>query len=112
MLKMRIKLWGLDAQFKQNTDQLPLYVLCTQNDKFNTIPGFIFLLSSNTVKLVTLALKKIKNYLENLGVAFKAFIMIDKCEIERQAAANIGVRTLLCEFHAIKLIMKAWKKIY
>lgn len=101
---------GLDAQYKQNTKYYPLYILCSQNSNFNTIPGFIFMASANTVFLISKALEEIKLYLIQRGIIFNSTIMIDKCKIEKEAADQNKIPTILCEFHIIKLIKPIWNK--
>ena len=101
---------GLDAQYKQNSEYFPLYILCSQNEHFNTVPGYVFMATSNSTKLVSTALLIIKTHLQDIGVIFNAYLMIDKCEIEQQAAEQNKIQIILCEFHTIKLIKTMWNK--
>lgn len=101
---------GLDAQYKQNTEYYPLYIMCCQNSNYNTVPGFIFMASSNTVSLISIALSEIKAYLLRFGIEFRSTLMIDKCKIEKEVADENNIPTILCEFHVIKLIKSVWRK--
>src|SRR3990167_1072814 len=54
-IRKKDKQVGLDAQFKNNKERFPLYLLCAQDESYHTIPGFCFMMSRNTAQLLTRA---------------------------------------------------------
>src|SRR3990167_10122983 len=100
---------GLDAQFKNNKERFPLYLLCSQDSAYTTVPGYIIMLSKNNSQLLSKAIKQIKLHLLELKVDWKAHVMIDKCKIERKSLVENDLHFLLCEFHFLKEIEKFFR---
>src|SRR3990167_127884 len=99
---------GLDAQYKNNKERYPLWILCAQ-ENYHTIPGFIIMSSSSSAKYLTIAICQIKNYLNSIGSDWSASAMIDKDKSERKALVENGIKFYLCDFHVIKEIEKYFK---
>src|SRR3990167_8856818 len=100
---------GLAAQYKNNSERFPLWILCTQNEGYRTIPGFVIMSNIGTATILTRAILVITNYLKEQGFSYSAITMIDKDEVERQALVNNGIQVYLCEFHLMKLLKNNFK---
>ena len=108
------KVAALDAQYVNNCLRRPLYIFCTQDPLFfRTIPGFIILLAKNDADHLTKALQIIKSFLQEMmvPVEFPPVVMIDQCAVERAAITAIGARSILCNFHVQRTIIKRIKNL-
>lgn len=94
---------GLDAQFRNNDQRFPVFVVTAQNSFFETVPGFVFFCEHADAEHIVKGLEVIKDYLLDLRLEWKATVMIDKDAAERKAILTAGLRFLLCEFHVEKL---------
>ena len=56
---------GLDAQFKNNVNRLPLWILCAQNSAMNTVPGYVIMGERNSAVLLSCAIRSIQAHLLN-----------------------------------------------
>ena len=101
---------GLDAQFKNNLNHLPLWIICAQNDSYNTVPGFIIMAEKNNKNILKKAISEVIKYLKENDICWKATVMIDKDNVERYALDQNGLKIILCEFHLIKTISEKFKK--
>lgn len=100
---------GLDAQYKNNLERFPLWILCTQSEGYRTVPGFVMMSNSGTAAVLSKAIARIKQYLQDNGYHYRAITMIDKDEVERISLTQNGLRFYLCEFHLMKLLKKNFK---
>ena len=100
---------GLDAQFKNNKERIPLFILCAQTKEFVTVPGFIIITES--VGQLGEALAILKNWLSVKGIVWKCWVMIDKDSSERAALFSNSLKFLLCEFHIMKALEPRIAKI-
>lgn len=97
--------WGMDSQYVNNAERLPLTVICCQNSSNQTIPGFVAISLRSDEESYTIILQKVKDHLKNHDIDFKrGHIMIDKDIAERNAVVNCGMRFLLCQFHIMRSI--------
>ena len=58
---------------------------------------------------LTIGFAGINDYLQKIGLSWKAIVMIDKDATERKTLINLGLSCILCEFHVMK-IFRPWIK--
>ena len=100
---------GFDAQWKNNKERLPLWILTCQTRTFETIPGLVIVTQDAKKKTLTAALRQCKSILD---VAWTAPVMMDKDRAQWQAAKDAGLDCILCEFHVMKAIEPVFKLIH
>ena len=102
---------GMDAQYKNNKERMPFWVICSQTKDFTTVPGFVIVGETSKASVLTPALQVVKEFLEANGTPWKATVMIDKDKTERKALLSNDLRFILCEFHVAKAIKPLIKSI-
>jgi hypothetical protein len=106
-------IWGMDSQFVNNNARLPLTVVCCQNERRNTIPGFVALSLKADEQHYSLILQQVIRYIRSvkkITISNPGFLMIDKDSAERNACNNNNLQFLLCQFHIIRTISSKIKK--
>ena len=93
---------GLDAQFKNNYERMPVWVISSQDDDYHTIPGFVIVGESSNAKILTSAIAKVVSYLSEQGKSWKATTMLDKDKLEWKSLLDNGLKFIMCEFHVVK----------
>lgn len=98
--------WGLDSQYCNNNARFPVTILCAQDDKHRTVPGFIALSLKADEQHYSIILEQVLQFMEfNFKIIRSdCYVMIDKCCSERNAIKNCGVKFLLCQFHILRTI--------
>ena len=100
---------GFDAQWKNNKQRLPLWILTAQSDSFESIPGYVLVTQDARESTITSALTKVKEILADSGIQWLASVMIDKDRAEWNSIKSIGLKPFLCEFHVMKSLFKLFK---
>src|SRR3990167_5497731 len=94
---------GMDSEYVTNNLRLPITVVCSQNQHYNTIPAFVALMGKSDTVHYQKVLLEIKKYLLEVHHHYLAgFGMIDKDLAERNALVNAGFEPIICDFQAIK----------
>ena len=73
------------------------------------MPGFAIFRAKSDSDHLTIGLTGINDYLQKIGLSWKATVIIDKDATERKALLNLGLSYILCEFHVMK-IFRPWIK--
>ena len=103
--KRDYNIWGMDSQYVNNCEQFPLTIICTQNTRHNTIPGFVALSTKSDEASYTKILSEVMINLRACDPDYfklRTYVMIDKCISEMNAVQNNQLIPLLCQFHVVR----------
>ena len=104
-----IEIASFDAQWKNNKERLPLWILAAQSASFETIPGFVLVTQDASEVTITAALQKVKELMLSAGAEWKSCVMIDKDRAEWNSIRACGLRPFLCQFHVMKALYPEFK---
>ena len=88
---------GYDAQYKNNKERLPVWIVCAQSHDFSTVLGFVIITEDSTEEVLKDSLDALENYLNQLGIGWSSYVMIDKSEEERDWKAISSMRVPQCK---------------